>query len=124
MKTNKGPVDVAVKTIGPKISEEDKIKLLQEAAIMGQFKHPNIIHLHGMVAAGKLVSILWRKRFAKMIFNRIIHFPVYASAGVCSQRRPQEIPYTTKARVSDKRIDRHRWYNMDIHLYFTIPQPW
>lgn len=58
LKTNKGPVDVAVKTIGPKISEEDKIKLLQEAAIMGQFKHPNIIHLHGMVAAGKLVSIL------------------------------------------------------------------
>ena len=57
LQTTKGPVGVAVKTIGPKVSEEDKIKFLQEAAIMGQFKHPNIIQLHGMVTVGQLVSI-------------------------------------------------------------------
>ena len=32
------------------------IKFLQEAAIMGQFHHPNIIKLHGVVTTGEPVS--------------------------------------------------------------------
>jgi serine/threonine protein kinase len=39
--------DVAVKTIEDGASEEDRIRFLQEAAIMGQFDHPNIIKLIG-----------------------------------------------------------------------------
>ena len=30
-------------------SEEDRVKFLQEAAIMGQFHHPNIIKILGVV---------------------------------------------------------------------------
>ena len=30
-------------------SEEDRVKFLQEAAIMGQFFHPNVVKLHGVV---------------------------------------------------------------------------
>ena len=49
--------EVAVKTMennGSSI-QEDRVKFLQEAAIMGQFHHPNIIKILGVVI-GKPVS--------------------------------------------------------------------
>ena len=49
------PVDVALKSL-TKTSEEDKVKFLQEAVIMAQFKHPNVIMLHGVVTSGNPVS--------------------------------------------------------------------
>ena len=51
-----GVMDVAVKQLQPGASEEDKVKFLQEAAINGQFKHPNIVKLMGVVTIGKPVS--------------------------------------------------------------------
>ena len=52
-----GSVDVAIKTLNDDISEEEKVKFLQEAAIMGQFHHPNIVKLCGVVTIGEPVSI-------------------------------------------------------------------
>ena len=49
------PVDVALKSL-TKISEEDKVKFLQEAAIMAQFRHPNVIMLYGVIAKDDPVS--------------------------------------------------------------------
>ena len=46
-----------MKTLKPNITEEDKIKFLQEAAIMGQFLHPNVVKLHGVVTVGEPVSM-------------------------------------------------------------------
>ena len=46
-----------MKTLKPNILEEDKIKFLQEAAIMGQFLHPNVVKLHGVVTVGEPVSV-------------------------------------------------------------------
>ena len=43
----RGPVEVAIKTLRPAANEE--VKFLQEAAVIGQFKHPNIVKLHGVV---------------------------------------------------------------------------
>jgi len=51
-------VEVAIKTLKSGSMEEDRVKFLQEAAIMGQFKHPNVVMLHGVVTVGKPVSIL------------------------------------------------------------------
>ena len=51
-------IDVALKTLRDDASEEQKVKFLQEAAIMGQFHHPNIVKLHGVVTVGEPVSIL------------------------------------------------------------------
>ena len=50
--------DVAVKTLGrPHArSETSRIKLLQEAAIMGQFFHPNVIKLLGVAISDDLVQ--------------------------------------------------------------------
>ena len=48
---------VAIKIMDEEASEEDRVKFLQEAAIMGQFNHPNIIRLLGIITtAGKPVS--------------------------------------------------------------------
>ena len=32
-------------------TEDERVKFLQEAAIMGQFKHPNILRIHGVLTA-------------------------------------------------------------------------
>ena len=49
-------VEVAVKTLKEGAGEEDKVKFLQEAAIMGQFSHPNVVTLYGVVTEGEPVS--------------------------------------------------------------------
>eukprot|EP00731_Ephydatia_muelleri_P029389 Em0020g1033a len=41
--------DVAIKMLKDGASEEDKVKFLQEAAIMGQFSHPNVVKMYGVV---------------------------------------------------------------------------
>ena len=52
-----GAVEVAVKMLKSGSDETDEVKFLQEAAIMGQFKHTNVIKLHGVVTVGKPVSV-------------------------------------------------------------------
>ena len=48
------PMEVAVKV--PKgNSDENRIKVLQEAAILGQFNHPRVARLCGMVTLGNPV---------------------------------------------------------------------
>ncbi|XP_019849282.1 PREDICTED: probable serine/threonine-protein kinase dyrk2 isoform X2 [Amphimedon queenslandica] len=49
---------VAIKTLKNSSVEQDKVKFLQEAAIMGQFHHPNIVKLHGMVTVGEPLMIV------------------------------------------------------------------
>ena len=49
--------EVALKTLKMGSSEEAKVKFLQEAATMAQFKHPNIVTLHGLVSDREPVSI-------------------------------------------------------------------
>ena len=50
------PVDVALKSLN-KECYEDKLKFLQEAAIMAQFRHPNVIMLYGVVTQSDPVSL-------------------------------------------------------------------
>ena len=55
-----GPVEVAVKTLKKGSSEDDIVRFLQEAAIMGQFRHPNIVQLLGVVTLREPVSDLYQ----------------------------------------------------------------
>ena len=41
--------EVAVKTMENGASEEQRIKFLQEAAIMGQFNNPYIVKIYGVI---------------------------------------------------------------------------
>ena len=51
-----GAVDIAVKRLKPGASDEEKVKFLQEGAINGQFRHPNVVQLMGVVTVGEPVS--------------------------------------------------------------------
>ena len=71
---------MAVKTL---TDSANTVKFLQEAAIMAQFRHPNILTLHGVVSAGDQVSIhvymilyspLWYNcSLQKMIVVELMH---------------------------------------------------
>ena len=49
--------EVAVKSLADGSTEEKCIQFLQEAATMCQFKHPNVITLHGVVLESKQVCV-------------------------------------------------------------------
>ena len=49
-------MDVAIKMLKPETGENEKVKFLQEAAINGQFRHPNVVKLLGVVTVGEPVS--------------------------------------------------------------------
>ena len=51
-----GQRDVAIKILQPGASDDSRVKFLKEAAIMGQFSHPNVISLLGVVTLGEPVS--------------------------------------------------------------------
>ena len=53
----RGEVQVAVKTLNEGSTKNDKIKFLQEAAIMAQFKHPNVVEMYGVITEGEPVSV-------------------------------------------------------------------
>ena len=51
--------EVAVKSMEDGASEDDRVKFLQEAAIMGQFKnHPNILRILGIILDPPVSSIM------------------------------------------------------------------
>ncbi|XP_041716732.2 ephrin type-A receptor 7 isoform X9 [Coregonus clupeaformis] len=54
----KRDMSVAIKTLKVGYSEKQRRDFLCEASIMGQFDHPNVIHLEGVVTRGKPVMIV------------------------------------------------------------------
>ena len=52
------PVKVAVKTLNSQCSESERVKFLREGAIMGQFKHQNVVQLHGVVFEKENIMIV------------------------------------------------------------------
>ena len=50
--------EVAVKTLNNNSNEKDKLRFLQEAAIMCQFDHQNVIKLYGVVTEAPIMIVL------------------------------------------------------------------
>ncbi|XP_059486386.1 ephrin type-A receptor 4-A isoform X2 [Neocloeon triangulifer] len=50
--------DVAIKTLKPGSSDKARMDFLTEASIMGQFEHPNVIFLQGVVTKSNPVMII------------------------------------------------------------------
>jgi len=50
--------EVAVKTLNTGASEKDRVRFLQEAAIMCQFNHENVIKLYGVVTKDPAMIVL------------------------------------------------------------------
>ncbi len=53
--TARGTIEVAIKTLKGLATDEEETKFLQEAAINGQFHHPNVVQLCGVVTVGQPV---------------------------------------------------------------------
>ena len=51
-------LEVAVKTLNDNASDKDRLRFLQEAAIMCQFDHQNVIKLHGIVTEAPITIVL------------------------------------------------------------------
>ena len=64
-------INVAVKTLKEGAGEQDKVKFLQEAAIMGQFSHPNVVKLHGVITEGEPVSLASTSILLKLMLNNM-----------------------------------------------------
>ena len=52
-----GDVAVAVKSLKEDCDDQERVKFLQEAAIMSQFRHLNVVTMHGSIAVGEPVSV-------------------------------------------------------------------
>ena len=48
--------EVAVKSLAPGSPTTEKVKLLQEAIMIHQFSHPNVIQLYGIIMTDEQVS--------------------------------------------------------------------
>ena len=59
--TPKKTMTVALKSLKSSASDEERLKLLQEAAIMGQFNHPHIVRLYGVVTLSEPVWLPYVK---------------------------------------------------------------
>ena len=57
-----------MKTVKSGTQDIERLKLLQEAAIMGQFSHQNITKLHGVVTVGDPVSVLLIERQMRLVY--------------------------------------------------------
>ena len=51
-------MEVAVKTLNTSASDKDRLRFVQEAAIMCQFDHQNVIKLHGVVTGAPVMIVL------------------------------------------------------------------
>ena len=51
-------VEVAIKTLNCDASDKDMLKIIQEAAIMCQFDHENVIKLYGVVTETPRMIVL------------------------------------------------------------------
>ena len=58
LSTPAGDVEVAVKTLNTSASDNDRLRFVQEAAIMCQFDHQNVIKLHGVVTGVPTMIVL------------------------------------------------------------------
>ena len=68
-------MEVAIKTLKSSAEESDRVKFLQEGAIMGQFKHPNVVRLHGIVREKQTVSFTTHTQYYVHTNKHHIHEP-------------------------------------------------
>jgi serine/threonine protein kinase len=54
----RGELTVAIKTLKPGASDKARMDFLTEASIMGQFDHPNVIYLQGVVTKSNPIMII------------------------------------------------------------------
>ena len=77
---------MAIKTLKPGSSEKARVDFLTEASIMGQFEHPNVIFLQGVVTKSNPVMIIteFMENGSLDTFLRVRR--IYSSLSVLTER--------------------------------------
>ena len=57
MQSEGGPISVSVKVVSSQEKGQGRLQALQEASILAQFDHPNIVKLFGVINKGNPVSL-------------------------------------------------------------------
>lgn len=68
MLPGKREIQVAIKTLKAGYTEQQRRDFLWEASIMGQFNHPNIIRLEGVVTKSELSACVSIFKFNTLCF--------------------------------------------------------
>lgn len=84
---------VAIKTLKGGYTERQRREFLSEASIMGQFEHPNIIRLEGVVTNSMPVMILteFMENGALDSFLRVSPLPPASQVHLCSPKAAKEL---------------------------------
>ena len=53
-----GDKEVAIKVLNSPVDDDDKLRFFQEAAIMSQFNHQNVIKLYGIIVDSPVMIVL------------------------------------------------------------------
>ena len=61
-------MEVAVKSLGKDASEEERLMFLKEAAIMGQFSHPYIVKILGIIDNEQVSELIVQSLFLVINF--------------------------------------------------------
>ena len=69
-----------MKQLQPGVTEAEKIRFLQEAAINGQFRHPNVVQLMGVVTMGEPVS-----SFKLSLSLSVVSMPIKKCMHICGR---------------------------------------
>ena len=82
--TPKGSVEVAIKTLKGSATEDEELKFLQEAAINGQFHHPNVVQLCGVVTVGQPVRLLHTDLLNVFSYRSITSLGRFVCLSICA----------------------------------------
>ena len=97
-----GVTEVAIKTLREGATEEDKVRFLQEAATSGQFQHPNVVKLQGVVTVGepvRLSIVMISCSTVNVMFEdhdntmSVVVFADYDNSRAPTQWRSEGLPY-------------------------------
>ena len=112
-----GLKEAAVKCLHGKQEEEKRVRLLQEAFTMGQFRHPHVVQLYGVVSTEDTVRRGWPtqtvavgrssmpglcedRRNGRSVLRCATVPTGDAGHGAPARRRPQELPAQCSRHVS------------------------
>ena len=75
-------VEIAVKMLLVGVTEDERVRFLQEAAIMAQFHHPNVLTILGVITAEEPVRcVLFGSSYRTFVCDFALVYKCHCSCG-------------------------------------------
>ena len=91
-------MEVAVKSLGKDMSENERVMFLKEAAIMGQFNHQYIVKILGIIYDEPVSEPIIKFWYNHVIINFCLQtlYAVKNCGGIDAKRGPSTTPHLIK----------------------------